>query len=405
MSAARSFVSIAYTHAPSDPRVRRECETLARAGWRVVQIGLGVAGEARVGHLNGVLLVRLPKRRYRGGALVLYAWAYLSFLVWARRVLRRLMAHGPVDVVQVSNLPNFLVWAASVARRRGVGVMLDIRDPVPELFHSKFGHRPFSPAGVWLAELEEVAASRGADVVVTVNEPHRRLTEEHGVDPAKLRVVLNTADSTLFPMLPPRPATPFLAYHGTVAARMGLDVVLEAIAALRLEQPDLRGAIWGDGDGVATLQAVRDRLGLSAAVALTGERFRMDALLPMLATVGVGLVPLRRDPFTDIILSTKLMEYVRLGIPTVVAWTPTLAHYFPPDTVTYVRELTPAAWADAIRRVLADPVAAQARVARAQQLPAAQAWQASEAEFLALVDAVARGGAHSSMTTGTGRNR
>ena len=405
MSEPGCFVSIAYTHAPSDPRVRRECETLVRAGWRVVQIGLGVGGEARVGHLNGVLLLRLPRRRYRGGALVLYAWAYLTFLVWARRVLRRLMARRAVAVVQVSNLPNFLVWAGSAARRRGVGVMLDIRDPVPELFHSKFGHRPFSPLGVWAAEVEEVAASRGADVVVTVNEPHRKLTERHGVDPAKLRVVLNTADSTLFPMLPPRPAAPFLAYHGTVAARMGLDVVLEAVALVRRERPELRGAVWGDGDGVTALRAVRDRLGLATTVALTGERFRMDALLPMLATVGVGLVPLRRDPFTDIILSTKLMEYVRLGIPTVVAWTPTLAHYFPADTVTYVHELTATAWADAIRGVLGDPEAARAQVARAQRLPAAQAWQASEAEFLALVEAVARGGAHAPVTTGTGRKR
>ena len=391
MNARPCFVSIAYTHAPSDPRVRRECETLVRAGWRVVQIGLGVAGEPRVGRLNGVLLLRLPRRRYRGGALVLYAWAYLTFLFWSRRVLHRLMARRVVNAVQVSNLPNFLVWAASGARRRGVGVMLDIRDPVPELFHSKFGHRPFSPVGVWLAEVEEVAAAHGADVVVTVNEPHRKLTEQHGVDPAKLRVVLNTADATLFPMLDPRPASPFLAYHGTVAARMGLDVVLEAIAALRAERPELRTAIWGDGDGVVPLRAVRDRLGLSDTVELTGERFRMDALLPMLATVGVGLVPLRRDPFTDIILSTKLMEYVRLGIPTVVAWTPTLAHYFPADTVTYVHELTPRAWADAIRRVLADPEAARAQVARAQRLPAAQAWQASEAEFLGLVGAVAAG--------------
>jgi glycosyltransferase involved in cell wall biosynthesis len=125
---------------------------------------------------------------------------------------------------------------------------------------------------------------------------------------------------------------------------------------------------------------------------LTGERFRMDELIPRLAAIGVGLVPLRRDRFTDVILSTKLMEYARLGIPSVVMWTPTQAHYFPDDTVTYVREHSVASWADAIRRVLANPGDAQARAERAQRLPAAQAWQATEAEFLALIDEVARSG-------------
>lgn len=380
-----SFVSIAYTHAPSDPRVRRECETLARAGWRVVQIGLAAPDESRVGRLNGVLLIRLPRRRYRGGALVRYAAAYLTFLLWARRMLRRLLRHHPIRTVQVSNIPNFLVWAATPARRAGAGVVLDIRDPVPELFLSKFGHRPLARQGAWLARREEVLAARGADLVVAVNEPHRRLTEAHGVDPRKLRVVLNTADAKLFPMLPARPSSPFLAYHGTIAARMGLDVVLKAVAQLRGDGHLLEAAIWGDGDGVSSLRALRDRLGLAGAVELTGERFRMDELLPKLARVGVGLVPLRRDPFTDIILSTKLMEYARLGIPTVVTWTPTLAHYFPEDTVTYVRELTAAAWADALIRVLRDPGAAQARAARAQELRVAQAWQASESQFIDLV--------------------
>jgi glycosyltransferase involved in cell wall biosynthesis len=387
----RRFVSIAYTHAPSDPRIRRECETAARAGWQVVQIGLATPGERTVGHLNGVVLIRLKRKRYRGGTLLRYAWAYLGFLLWARRILRILMRRGGIRAVQVTNLPNFLVWAATPARRAGIGVILDIRDPVPELFHSKFGHRSFSALGVWALRREEVLACRAADLVVTVNEPHRRLTAEHGVPAAKLRVILNTADAILFPLQQPRSSTPSLAYHGTVAERMGLDVVLGAIASLRTEGLGIRLAIWGDGDAVAELRAVRDRLGLASAVELTGQRFRMDELIPRLATIGVGLVPLRRDRFTDVILSTKLMEYARLGIPAVVMWTPTQAHYFPDDTVTYVREHTVAAWADAIRRVLANPGDAQTRAERAQRLPAAQAWQATEAEYLALIDEVARG--------------
>jgi glycosyltransferase involved in cell wall biosynthesis len=385
-----TFVSIAYTHAPRDPRVRRECESLERAGWRVVQIGLSAPGDPPVSHLNGVAYIHVPQGRYRGGALLRYVRAYLGFFIRSRRIVVRLLRRGTVDVVQVTNLPNSLVWAAAPARGAGAGVLLDMRDPVPEFFQCKFGDRFYGPLGTWCAELEERVAAMGADLVVTANEPHRLVSEAHGVPAAKLRIVLNTADATHFPMTPPRAANPLVAYSGTVAGRMGLDVILGSLRMLRDEGVPAEALILGDGDAVPALQAVRDRLGLTDAVTLTGERFRVEELGARLAGVGIGLVPLRRDAFTDLLLSMKLLEYVRLGIPAIVIRTPTLAHYFPDDTVTFVDELTPEAWAGAIRRVLADPEAARARASRAQKLPIAEAWQASERDFVALAEEASR---------------
>jgi glycosyltransferase involved in cell wall biosynthesis len=385
-----TFVSIAYTHAPRDPRVRRECESLARAGWRVVQIGLSAPGDPPVAHLNGVAYIHVPQDRYRGGALLRYVGAYLGFFFRARSLVAELLRRGPIDAVQVTNLPNSLVWAATPARRAGAGVLLDMRDPVPEFFQCKFGDRFYGPLGTWCAELEERLAAFGADLVVTANEPHRKVSEEHGVPGHKLRIVLNTADARHFPMTPPRAANPLVAYSGTVAGRMGLDVVLAGLRQLREEGIPARALILGDGDAVPELHAVTGRLDLGDAVTMTGERFRVEELAGRLADVGVGLVPLRRDAFTDLLLSMKLLEYVRLGIPAVVIRTPTLAHYFPGDTVTFVDELTPEAWASAIRGVLADPEAARVRAARAQRLPIAEPWQASEREFVALAEQAAR---------------
>ncbi len=382
----RTFVSIAYAPASGDPRVRRQCESLVRAGWTVYQIGLRARGEPAVGRLNGVVMLRTPQTRYRGPSLRAYVRSYTEFFFRARRLLRRIMEHGPVDAVQVTNLPNSLVWAARPARRRGAAVLLDIRDPVPEFFQCKFGDRFFGAFGAWCARLEEQIASWGADIVVTANEPHLRITAEHGVDPAKLRVVLNTADARFFPMTPPRPAGLIMTYSGTVAARMGIDVVLEAMAELKRTGLATRMLILGDGDAVPGLQRERERLGLQADVVVTGERFRIEELSERLAEVGIGLVPFRRDAFTDLLLSMKLLEYVRLGIPVLAIRTPTLAHYFPDDTVAYVDAMTPTAWAGVIRGVLADPEGARARAVRAQSIPVAQAWQdVSEPDFIALV--------------------
>ncbi len=362
---------------------------MARRGWRVYQLGLAAEGEAPVGRLNGVVLVRRRRPRYRGGRLTRYLAAYAAFFYWTRRLLTRLRRRRKIAVIHVNNIPNFLVWAAAPERRRGTGIILDIHDPIPELFASKFSGRAGTGTIVRLLEWEERLASRAADLVFSVHEPHRALTEGHGVDARKLRVVENLADESLFPLAPARAPAPLVVYHGTVARRMGLETLLDAMHLLRTEGCVVRGAIWGDGDAVESLRRTRDRLGLTAQVEIPGQRFRPEALLPRLQQVGIGVVPLRRDVFTDIMLPVKVLEYVRLGIPVVVSWTPTVAYYFPEGTLTFVRDATPAGVAAALKRVLAAPDEARQGAARAQALPIARAWQDSAPAFVRFVEEAA----------------
>ncbi len=388
-SGQRRYISLAYSHAPTDSRVRRHCETLARRGWRVYQLGLAAEGEGRVGRLNGVVLVRWPRPRYRGTTLTRYLAAYAGFFCWARRLLRRLRRRHKIDAIHVNNVPNFMVWVAAPERRLGTGVILDIHDPVAELYLSKFSGRLGTGGIVRLLEWEERVATGAADFVLCVHEPHRALTVAHGVDARKIRVVENLADDDLFRLKAARPAAPFVAYHGTVARRMGLDALLHAVHLLRQEGWPVRGAVWGDGDAVEPLRRTRDRLGLTADIEISGQRFRPEQLLPRLQEVGVGVVPLRRDAFTDIMLPVKVLEYVRLGIPVVATWTPTIAYYFPEDALTFVRDASAVGIANALREILAAPEQARARAGRAQALPIARAWQDAEATFVGIVEEVA----------------
>jgi len=380
------YVSIAYTHAPSDPRVRRHCDALARHGWRVIQLGLGVEGERRVGRLKSVVLVRWHRPRYRGGRLFRYAVSYLGFFFWARALLRRLTRTPGVRVVQVNNIPTFLVWAARVVRHRGGGVVLDLHDPEPELFLSKFGDRPGAHLVARGLAWHERLAARQARLVLCVHEQHRAITQAHGVGGNRLRTIVNLADERMFPLSPPRRAGPFVAFHGTVARRMGLDFVLAGIRSLLDRGIAVRMAIWGDGDATDELRSQRDQLGLSSLVDIPARRFQPDQLIGLLAEVGLGIVSIRRDTFTDVMLPTKLLEYVRLGIPAVVTWTPTIAQYFPDDAVYYIRDMSAAAVADAVARALADPEEARARVGRAQGLPIACSWQDREMEYVRLIE-------------------
>ena len=383
------YVSVAYTHAATDSRVRRHCETLVRRGWRVFQLGLATGEERVVGRLNGIILVRKRQMRYRGAKLLRYAWAYASFLVWARLILRRLARRRRIAVVQANNLPNFVVWTAAGVRRSGTAVILDIHDPVPELFQSKFSGMRGANLTVRALRWEERVSAQHADAVLCVHEPHRELTERHGVQANRLRVVLNTADERLFPVQPPRAPSPFVVYHGTVAARMGLDVFVRAMALLREAGRDVGGAIWGDGDAVPALQTLRDELGLRDVLEIAGRRFRPEDLLQRLARVGVEIVSMRRDVFTDQMLPTKLIEAVRLGIPSVVTWTPTVARYFPENAVWYIRDFGPQPLASTLAAVLDQPEEARRRASEAQLLPIAGGWQQMEEGYVRIVEEVA----------------
>jgi glycosyltransferase involved in cell wall biosynthesis len=265
---------------------------------------------------------------------------------------------------------------------------LDIHDPVPELFLCKFPRLPGARIAAAVLRYEERTAARMADAVLCVHDVHREVTENHAVPAAKLRVVLNAADGKLFPIRSPQVAAPFLVYHGTLTERMGLDVVLKSFKILR-HGLDWRAAFWGDGDVVDDLRRLRDQLGLEGLVEIPGKRVILEELVPRLGTVGISLAPMRRDVFTDILLPTKLLEVVRLGIPSVVTWTPTVARYFPEDSVYYVRDFTPEGLASVLSRALDQPEEAREKAAKAQSLPIALSWQDIEQDFVGIVEDVA----------------
>jgi glycosyltransferase involved in cell wall biosynthesis len=58
-------------------------------------------------------------------------------------------------------------------------------------------------------------------------------------------------------------------------------------------------------------------------------------LSQLITSFDLGVVPYRRDVFTDGILPTKLLEYVALGIPALVARTGVISCYFDDNAVEF----------------------------------------------------------------------
>src|SRR5207237_4123586 len=103
---------------PADTRVKREVEALAATGRRLGVIALRARGEAAVERWRGVTIVRVPGRKSRG-AVGTYVVEYGSFVWRCRRLVACHPAFANVRVVHVHTLPDFLLWAALPAQRRG----------------------------------------------------------------------------------------------------------------------------------------------------------------------------------------------------------------------------------------------------------------------------------------------
>jgi len=148
---AIEILHIAYTRFPADTRVKREVEALLATGRRVGVIALQNSGEAAVERWRDITIVRVPGRKSRG-AVGAYVVEYGSFVWRCRRLVARHPAFANVRVVHVHTLPDFLLWAALPAQRRGARLVFDMHEIFPEFARSKFpgllGRTVASIAGV-----------------------------------------------------------------------------------------------------------------------------------------------------------------------------------------------------------------------------------------------------------------
>lgn len=347
----------ACTHYRRDPRVRREAEALVEAGHRVVFLASRQPGEPNRETISGVEVIKTPGLAHGRGSMALYALDYAVFFMMI--FLHLLVRPRRYQLIHINNMPDFLVWATCVPRLLGTPVIHDVHDLMPELFQEKFS----SGDSHWLVgalKLQERWAGRFASAVLTVEERLRDILSDRGIPRHKIHVLMNLPDDKIFV---PRQATPakppgapfVLVYHGTLARRLGLDIAIRAVAQAQAHIPRLELRIIGAGEERAPLLGLRDELGLGSVVSFSDGFVPVQHIPALIADADVGLIPLRISSGTDIMLPTKLLEYVSLGIPCISPHTGTIGRYFDSEMVEFFEADNVDSLAQAIVRLHRDP--------------------------------------------------
>jgi glycosyltransferase involved in cell wall biosynthesis len=347
---------IGYTYYEMDPRVVREAEAAVEGGFDVDVLVLRREGNAPTETVRGVHVIRLNQSKYRGGTRFRYLMAYLNFFLRCFVKGTRLFFQRRYAVIHVNNMPDFLVFSTIIPKLCGTKVILDIHDPMPNTFASKFkgGENGFFYRVLLWQELLSAAYS---DRVITVHDPVKEgILLKHGLAPDSIEVIANFADEELFPLRKSFSIEGKIrfVFHGTILERSGLRILMTALASVR-QKDRISVKIIGDGDFSQALQEMIQSLHLEQIVEFDNHGYGVHSICERIGDCNVGLVPLEISSATNYALPLKLIEYISMGLPVVTVRSYAISYYFSEQDCIFFDWNDPASLSAVLDRIAENP--------------------------------------------------
>ena len=327
---------LAYAHYISDARIKSYVRTLERQGHRVDVIALKADGEPAVETRPAGTMFRVMSK-YQGQRTLMYVWSYLRFFLKSSLILARRSFRCRYDVVHVHNMPNALVFAAIASKMLGARLMLDVHDLMTANYMAKFNARE-NDLPVKVLKIEQRLSAMFADHVFCADHNQQDYLVEHcGVARQKITVLMNLPNVELFrPMTAKKESEVFrIVYHGTIAHRLGIDLIVKAMARVVGRIP---AELWvyGSGDYLPEALALSSQLGVEGKIHFSRKFFPVEQIPEIVSGMDLGIIGNRRNLACDkYMLPVKLLEYVYLGIPVVAPRLDVIARYFGDSMVRY----------------------------------------------------------------------
>jgi glycosyltransferase involved in cell wall biosynthesis len=349
----RRALIVGYLTYRGDARVKNQVRVLTANGYAVDLICLAEDSGDRIGSAN---LIGIKVPHYRGSKASRYIRSYANFFLRAMVKATKLAARHRYDVAIACNMPDSLVLCLLAPKFRGARIVLDVHDPLPELYGVKFGRQP-GGAGERALMFEERISGWFADRVLATHELHARRLESAGTPASKQRIVISAPNSLLFRYGTEslnRSGKFRLVYHGTLAPRLGIEIAIHAVGLLRDAIPEIELLLIGRGDALEACRRLTRELGLESRVHFESP-VAVETLPQRLRGCAIGVVPNRKNAATEIMLPVKLIEYAMLGIPIVAARLGPITQYFDSDSIEYFEPDNAEDMARALSRLYREP--------------------------------------------------
>src|SRR6202521_5787830 len=396
--AGKRVAMVTFSPFPFDPRPRRAVEALVGEGASVDLICLGGDEAPKREILKGVNVRRLAMKHERRGKLE-YGYRYGAFILVSSAIFAIRSLTRRYYLVYVHNMPDILVLSALVPKALGAKVILDMHDPMPELMTTIFNLDEDSFSVRLISRIEKWSMAR-ANLIVAVNLACKRIFASRSCPPEKIGVVMNSPDGAIFPFRTPQsvspttksPDKPFvILYHGSLVERNGLDLAVEALARVRKSIPTAELRVFGPNtpflERVMELARARS---LDGAIRYRGHK-RLEELVEEIEHCDVGVIPNRRNAFTEINTPTRIFEYLALGKPVIAPSTQGIQDYFGKESLLFFEPGNADELARQIEYVYLHAGEVRDIVERGQEVYLSHRWELERESLLGFVSELMRG--------------
>ncbi len=380
---------VAYSFYEADNRVRRYAEALVRRGDTVDVIGLSHPDREDKKEINGVNVYNIQKRKLNERTKFDYLFRTTLFLFQSFLFLTMRHIKNPYKLIHVHSVPDYEVFAAIVAKILGAKIILDIHDIVPEFYAGKFSSNKTGVIFRALVFIEKLCCSFSNHVIISNHIWADKLTKR-SVKEEKCLTLLNFPDPFIFynRLLEKRNSTPFtLIYPGTLNWHQGLDIAIEAMDIVKKRALPAELHIYGRGPEEQNLKNLALSLDLSTHVKFHGI-LSLEEVAQRMAFADSGLVPKRADGFGNEAFSTKIFEFMALGVPVIVSKTRIDEYYFNDSLVLFFAPGNAYDLAEKISACVKDRQLVLTRAQNAAPFIRENTWDVKQSLYFNLVDSL-----------------
>lgn len=386
----RRICMVAYSFIESDTRILQYATALVQRGDTVDVIGLRREhNQSEFETLNGVNIYRIQERVVNETNVLTYGLRIARFLVSSTIAVARRHRLQPYALVHVHNVPDLLVLSALYPRVKGVPIILDIHDLLPEFYASKFKLKSRSIVFQILVWVERCSAAFATHIIVA-NHLWRDRLAVRSSRAEKCSVVRNRPDTDIFVVKAestPKADNRFvLLYPGSLNHHQGVDIAIRAFASVADQMPDADFHIYGEGSAKPSLMTLASDLQMQKRV-FFHKFLPSEDIAQVMARADLAIEPKRaKSAFGNEALSTKILEFMALGVPIVASRTATHAYYYQDSLIEYYDNDNEEQLAAAMISLYKNGDVRDKLRANGSRYAAENTWQAKKHEYLQLVD-------------------
>ena len=335
-----------------DGRVRRYAESLTEAGAQVDILCVRNDKVTRGENRQGIRVMTIPVGRgYKNRLSYIFEYA-LAFILFTFYLLAQHLKHR-YDVIHVHNMPDFLIFVALIPKWLGAKLILDIHDPMPEFYMSKYT-TPRETLSVRLLRLQERCSAWMAHEVITANPFFRENLILRGIPADKIMVINNIPNEKIFSRngyhrdFQNRRQHFTLIYPGTIAPRYHLDIAIRALPKIMPRVPNVRLKIIGPlVDYAEELKHLAQRLGVHEFVEFH-PAIKISEVPQQLLQADLGIYLALPDAHMNIATPSKVLEFAAMGLPIIASRLKVLETFFNDSALQFVTPGDVEAFAEAV---------------------------------------------------------